>query len=57
VSSITPAFGAQPPRKKRFRFEDLQRFLSCTKIIIVEIASIAGLLAILFEGLKHELKW
>jgi hypothetical protein len=57
VSSITPTFGAQPPRKKRLRFEDFQRIISCTKIIIVEIASILGLLAILYEGLKHELKW
>jgi hypothetical protein len=57
VSSSAPIFDLPGPRKKRFLFEDVQRFLSCTKIIIVEIASILGLLAILYEGLRHEIHW
>lgn len=39
------------------RFEQIQRFFSRAKIIAVEIASFVGLLVILYEGLKHELKW
>jgi hypothetical protein len=57
VSSFTSIFSTPPPRKKRPRFEKIQRLISQTKIIVVEIASLLGLLAILYEGLKHELKW
>jgi hypothetical protein len=57
VSSSASIFDPPDPHKKRIRFEDLQRFLAYTKIIIVDVASIIGLLAILYEGLKHEIKW
>lgn len=57
MSSLTSFVGPPDPRKKRVRLEDVQRFFSCAKIILVEIASTLGLLLILFEGLRHELKW
>jgi len=57
VTTFTSIFGPPGPPRKRLRFEHLQRFLSCTKIFIVEVASILGLLAILYEGLKHEIHW
>jgi hypothetical protein len=57
VSTFTSIFGPSSPRKKRVRFEDIPRFFSRAKIILVEIASTIGLLILLFEGIKHELKW
>ena len=44
-------------RRSSIRFEDIQRFFVHTKIILVEIASTIGLLVLLYEGLKHEMKW
>ena len=56
MSSFPSLFSAPPPDKP-LKFEDIQRFLAYAKIVIVELASILGLLAILYEGLKHEMKW
>ena len=39
------------------RFEQIQRLFSRAKILAVELASLIGLVVILYEGIKHELKW
>ena len=42
---------------RRLTFEGIQRRITETKIILVEVASLVGLGFLLYEGLAREVKW
>jgi hypothetical protein len=51
--STSASFSPEPPDW----FEQFQRFISRAKIIVVEVAGLIGLIFLVYEGLKNELRW
>jgi hypothetical protein len=46
-----------PKRRSLLTLKTFPQYISCAKIIVVEIASFIGLVALLFHGLMKEFRW
>jgi hypothetical protein len=53
----TQAECSRNARRKRFRFEDLRRYLGYCSIIAVKLYGLVSLVIILIHKVKIELKW
>ena len=54
---LSPGKGERMPAHNPDRFEQIQTFLNRFKVLAVEIASVIGLILILFHALRLEARW